>query len=136
MTGAGLVVLPYEYFWSYVNWPIKQMSSAEFEVEKWILLNDLLSLWERAKKLEEDWPVAEKKNILKQYSIWFRIVALDCECNVVEWEFNKLIKLSNRKKFLDPALYFAKLIFGIIFAIIMFLWVLSMILCEIINTGT
>mgnify|MGYP000932277692 CR=1 FL=1 len=41
------------------------MTPAEFEVEKRILLNDLLSLRERAKKLEEDRPAAEKKNLIK-----------------------------------------------------------------------
>ena len=133
MNGVGIVVLPYEYFWSYANWPIKSLTPAEFEVEKRILLNDLLSLRERAKKLEEERPVAEKKNLVKQYIIRFWIVALDCEWNVVEREFEKLIKLSNWKKFLDPALYLAKLAFGIVFTLIMLIWVLSMILCEIIN---
>lgn len=52
---------------------------------------------------------------------------------MVEREFEKLIKHSNKKKFYDPALYLAKLSLGVVFAILMFLWVLSMILCELIN---
>lgn len=84
MAGAGLVVLPYEYFWSYLNRPVKNLSTAEFEVEKKILLNDLLSLRERARKLEEERPTIQKKNLIKQYILQFRIVALDCESNVVE----------------------------------------------------
>lgn len=112
------------------------MSNAEFQVEKSILLNDLLTLWDWAWKLEEERPTIEKKNALKQYILRFWIVALDCESNVVEWEFEKLIKYSNKKKFFDPALYFAKLVFGIIFTIILFLWVLSMVLCEIISPNS
>lgn len=50
--GTGLVVLPYEYLYSYLNRP-RKVTTGEFEVMKQILLNDLLTLRKRAKAMEE-----------------------------------------------------------------------------------
>jgi len=62
--GTGLVVLPYEFLYSYLNKP-KKVTVAEFDVLKQIMLNDLLTLRKRAKALENERPLAEKKSFLK-----------------------------------------------------------------------
>jgi hypothetical protein len=81
--GAGLCVLPYEYIWSWIIRP-RPMKEAQFEVAKQIMLNDLLNLRKKAKALEEARPSIERKNVFKQWMLRTKIIALDCECIVVE----------------------------------------------------
>jgi hypothetical protein len=135
MIGSGLVVLPFEFFWSFISRPEKTLTVAEFEVEKSILLNDLLSLRQRALKLEEERPTLANKNFIKNYLQRFWVVALDTESVIVEKEFDKLIKLSNKKKFYDPALYMAKLFIGIFFSFILLIFMVDLCICEVSNTG-
>lgn len=119
--GVGLVALPFDLIYEFLNRP-RPIQPAEFEVQKKLLLGNLLFLRKRCNEALED---RTKVETIRSFKGWWnstrlarRVESIHIKVLVLEEEYIKLVKLSKFTKFIEPLVYFFKFIIGILFIII------------------
>ena len=119
--GAGLVAVPFDLIYSFIKrpHPIKQ---AEFEVQKKIVLDNLLLLRKRCNEsLDERIQINNQKGFRGWWNnsrLTRRVASIHGKTDILEEEYIRLVKLSKFNKYIEPITYYFKLIIGILWIII------------------
>jgi LMBR1 domain-containing protein 1 len=134
--GVGLVAVPFDLILSFINRP-KPISQAEFEVNKKVLLDNLLFLRKRCNESLED---RTKIDSQKGFKGWWanarltrRVASLHAKTLVLEHEYIRLVKLSKFNKYVEPIAYYLKLILAIMFILIDCVFIVQIFGCQFLN---
>mmetsp|Transcript_8556 Transcript_8556/g.7580 ORF Transcript_8556/g.7580 Transcript_8556/m.7580 type:complete len:279 (+) Transcript_8556:21-857(+) len=115
--GAGLVAVPFDMIYSFIKRP-QPIKQAEFEVQKKILLDNLLLLRKRCNIcLDERIKINNEKGIKRLWNnsrLTRRIASIHGKTLILEEEYKKLVRLSKFNKYIEPISYYFKLILGIL----------------------
>jgi LMBR1 domain-containing protein 1 len=119
--GVGVIALPFDLIYEFIHRP-SPMQPAEFDVKKKILLDNLLFLRRRCNEtLEERSKIESMRNFRKWWSsarLTRQIASIHVKVLILENEYIKLVKVSKFAKFIEPMVYFFKLVLGIIFILL------------------
>lgn len=119
--GVGLIAVPFDLIYEYIKRP-QPMKSAEFEVQKKMLLDNLLFLRLRC---NETFELKTKVDSQKGFIGWWnssrltrRVASIHSKTLLLEDEYVKLVKISKYSKYVEPMSYYFKMALGIVLTII------------------
>ena len=135
--GVGLIAVPFDLFYDYIKRP-KPMKSAEFEVQKKFLLDNLLFLRLRC---NESFDVKTKVDTQKGFKAWWnsarltrRVASIHSKTLILEDEYIKLVKVSKYSKYVEPMSYYFKIALGVILSIVNILIVIQLVGCQLLKS--